>query len=281
VAGASTVDVGPVPAGDDTPDDAGYSLIVHEARTTAQDSGVTFTDRERRLLREQVADVGFRADALPPSDRENVVLWGRIAAIESDGSRITYRLAKADVRVRVDGIGDEAPTQRFAVGDTLYAQGTLETHSSGGRVVETDDRFVGQDSIQAVVLERRATRAQARVSVRDGEATLASGWVGIRSAWNGNTVEVLVAGGPIRDVYVVPGQIARYEDTHLVAVSVDRVPGMTAIRVGIWALLVGGILRLWAERGVSDGNGDPGGPSAKASAEPTVVQSERESDRNR
>jgi len=254
VAGGSTVDVGPVLAGEDSPDDAArYSLVVHEARSTTRDSGVSFTDRERQLLREQIDGIGFRADALPPSDRENVVLWGRIAAIGTNVSRTTYRLEGADVRVRVDEVGDEAPTQRFAVGDTLYAQGTLETDPSGGRVVETDDRFVGRDPIEAVVLERRAASARARVTVRDGGTTLASGWVGIRSAWNGNTADVLVAGGPIRDVYVVPGQIVQYEDTHLVAVSVDRVPGMTAIRVGIGALLLGGILRLWAERGRSKG----------------------------
>jgi cytochrome c-type biogenesis protein CcmF len=266
VAGGPTVDVGPALAGEDSPNDgARYSLTVHEAGTTTRDSGVTFTDRERRLLREQIDDVGFRADALPPSDRENVVLWGRIASIETNASRTTYRLAAADVRVRVDGVGDGTPTQRFAVGDTLYAQGTLETDPSGGRVVDTDDRFVGRDPIRAVILEHRATSARARVTVRDGETTLASGWVGIRSAWNGNTADVLVAGGPIRDVYVVPGQIARYEDTHLVSVSVDRVPGMTAIRVGIGALLLGGILRLWADRDPSNENGETVEPTAKTS----------------
>ena len=231
--------------------DAGYSMVVHEVTESTQPSGVSLTVAERRLLVDRVHGIGYRADALPETASGNVVVWGEITAVDRSGPTVAYRLGDA-VWVAVDSVatpnGGSDSTPAFEPGDTLYAQGVVQSGASEGRVVETDSRFVGRDPVQAVLVDRQAISTRAKISVFDGDSRVARGWVGVRAGVTQGSIDVLVERRVLDDLYVVPQQIEPWEDSHLVVVSLERIPVMNGVRAGIWLLLLGGMLRLWRSR---------------------------------
>jgi cytochrome c-type biogenesis protein CcmF len=255
VAAGSGGVLGPVVAdgGRSESTDAGYSMVVHEVTESTQSSGVSLTAAERRVLVDRVHEVGHRADALPETASGNVLVWGEITAVDRSGPTVTYRLGDA-VWVAVDSVttpdGDLDSTPAFEPGDTLYAQGALQTQTgtSGTALVETDSRFVGRDPVQAVLVDRQAVATRAKISVFDGDSRVARGWVGVRAGVTQGSIDVLVERQVLNDLYVVPQQIEPWEGSHLVVVTLERIPAMNGVRAGIWLLLLGGILRSWRSR---------------------------------
>ncbi len=247
VAAAPAETVGPALVDESgvTDDGSPYTMTVHEVRATARPSNVSFTPSERRILRAQVAEIGYPASAVPPNATGNAVVWGEVAAVNATPSRVTYRLQNASLVVSVARANDSASGDTLRVGDTLYAQGTLRNRA--GRVLETDERFVGTTPTEAVVLDERATVTRARITVRREGSPVARGWVGIRSSATGGRVDTLVRNRLTYDAYVVPQQIAPFRDSYVTVVSIRRIPGMNGVRLGIALLLLGGVLRFYRD----------------------------------
>ena len=235
---------GPVPVADSE-----YSLELTDYHQAHRPTDDDFTTREERALREAVAAASFSPAAVADKNLTNAVVYGVVTDRETNEGVISAQLNDTSVWVSVR----EGANTDLQVGTGVWAQGPINA-SQNRTWIEASGAFVGPAVTDAIVPEERLVTRHSEMTIYRNGAAIDAGRLGVdRYLGHGTFSSPHVHQGLLSDTYVVAQEYRSIQGLPVFYVLVKDVPLVNLVRIGIGALLLGGLLLLRFDDGTRPG----------------------------